>query len=499
MSNIRVTYTGLISFATNLISVITGLIFVIMVTRFLTVEEFGTWGLISGLIAYAVIISPVVCYWSTREVARKEKSGKTAITTNSSLSIIGISIYLVISYFVAKQSELDESIIIFSAILIPVIFLNDILIAIIKGWKTHSLNYGLLSFEISKILFLVVLVFVFDLGLFGVILTVFLAYIPSIIILFILNLPVIKNEFDINYIKKWFRLFWVPTYRQIPNTILLTDVVIFSAITGSVVGIAYFTAARTIGYLVDHTRSIAQALYPKLLEGGKQQFLQENLMLFLFLSFPLVSSSIVFAKAGLFLLNPIYVAASPVVIFLALRAFLIALNSNFFLSLQGLEKVDLEKKSSFKDYAKSQLMLHPTLQLIRSGIYFGILAGIFFLSSGEEFMIELISIWALIGLIVDIPLTAYMIKLVKKQFTMNLDWIAIGKYLIITILVSLLTYYLIENFLEFKENAIEFVIVLIPYVIFSITLYFVISALIERRAKILAKKIIDEINSKFHK
>ena len=178
---------------------------------------------------------------------------------------------------------------------------------------------------------------------------------------------------------------------------------------------------------------------------------------------------------------------------------MIALNSNFFLSLQGLEKVDLEKKSSFKDYAKSQLMLHPTLQLIRSGIYFGVLAGIFFLSSGEEFMIELISIWALIGLIVEIPLTAYMIKLVKKQFTMNLDWIAIAKYLIITILVSLLTYYLIENFLEFKENAIEFVIVLIPYVIFSITLYFVISALIEKRAKILAKKIIDEINSKFHK
>ena len=498
MSNIRVTYTGLISFATNLISIITGLIFVIMVTRVLTVEEFGTWGLISGLIVYAVIISPVVCYWSTREVARKEKSGKTAITTNSSLSILGVSIYLIISFFVARQSQLDESIIIFSVILIPVIFLNDILIAIIKGWKTHSLNYGLLSFEISKILFLIILVYLFELGLFGVILTVFLAYIPSIIILFVLNLPMIKNEFDFNYIRKWFRLFWVPTYRQIPNTILLTDVVIFAAITGSVVGIAYFTAARTIGYLVDHTRSIAQALYPKLLEGGKQEFLQENLMLFSFLSFPLVESSIIFAKAGLFLLNPVYIVASPVVILLALRAFLIALNSNFFLSLQGLEKVDLEKKSSFRDYTKSQLMLHPTLQLIRSGIYFGILAVIFFISSGEEFMIELITIWALIGLIVEIPLTIYMIKLVKKQFTLNLEWSAIGKYLLIIIFVSLLTYYLIENFLTFNENTIEFLLQLIPFVIFSTGLYFVISALVERRAKILMKKILDEISSKLH-
>ena len=308
----------------------------------------------------------------------------------------------------------------------------------------------------------------------------------------------IKNEFDFNYIRKWFRLFWVPTYRQIPNTILLTDVVIFAAITGSVVGIAYFTAARTIGYLVDHTRSIAQALYPKLLEGGKQEFLQENLMLFSFLSFPLVASSIIFAKAGLFLLNPVYIVASPVVILLALRAFLIALNSNFFLSLQGLEKVDLEKKSSFRDYTKSQLMLHPTLQLIRSGIYFGILAVIFFISSGEEFMIELITIWALIGLIVEIPLTIYMIKLVKKQFTLNLEWSAIGKYLLIIIFVSLLTYYLIENFLTFNENTIEFLLQLIPFVIFSTGLYFVISALVERRAKILMKKILDEIRSKLH-
>ncbi|SVD37267.1 uncharacterized protein METZ01_LOCUS390121, partial [marine metagenome] len=55
MSKIRVTYSGLISFATNLVTVVTGLIFVIIVTRTLTIEEFGTWGLISGLFAYAVI------------------------------------------------------------------------------------------------------------------------------------------------------------------------------------------------------------------------------------------------------------------------------------------------------------------------------------------------------------------------------------------------------------------------------------------------------------
>jgi O-antigen/teichoic acid export membrane protein len=496
MSKIRVTYTALISFGSNIISVITGLIFVIIVTRSLTPEEFGIWGLISGLLAYSIIISPIVCYWSTRETARGEKSGKTAVSTNSMLSFLGVAIYLIIAYFVAKQSNLDESVILFAAVLLPVIFLNDILIAVIRGWKTHALNYGFLAFEMSKILFVTIFVYFWNLGVWGAVAAVFASYVPSIVILLICNLPKIKGEFNSQYIKKWFKLFWIPTYRQLPNTVLLTDVVIFSVITGSVIGVAYFTAARTIGYLVDHTRSISQAMYPKLLEGGKQEFLQENLMLFLFLSFPLVSLSIIFSKAGLYLLNPIYVIASPVVIFLSLRAFLIALNSNFFLSLQGLEKVDLEKKSSFKDYAKSKLMLHPTLQLIRSVIYFGILAIIFLVNTKEEFTIELISIWALMGLLVEIPLTIFMIHMVKKQFTLNLNWLSITKYFLTSLGVGIFTYFLTQQFLIFTENIFNFIINLLPFVFGSIFLYFIITIIVDKRANVLAKTIILEIKSK---
>ena len=85
------------------------------------------------------------------------------VTTNSLLSFLGVTIYVIIAYFVAKQSNLDESVILFAAILLPVIFLNDILVSIIRGWKTHSLNYGKLAFEISKILFVVIFVYFWNL------------------------------------------------------------------------------------------------------------------------------------------------------------------------------------------------------------------------------------------------------------------------------------------------------------------------------------------------
>ena len=79
LSNIRVTYSGFISLGTKFSSIITGLVFTLIVTRTLSPEEFGTWALIGSLIIYAIIINPIISYWTTRETARGIESGKTSI------------------------------------------------------------------------------------------------------------------------------------------------------------------------------------------------------------------------------------------------------------------------------------------------------------------------------------------------------------------------------------------------------------------------------------
>ena len=96
MSGIRVTYSGLISFSVGLISILTGLIFTIIVTRRLSPDEFGTWGLIGALLVYPLIIQPIIGYWSTREIARNENSGRTSILASGSFSFIGMLIYFII-------------------------------------------------------------------------------------------------------------------------------------------------------------------------------------------------------------------------------------------------------------------------------------------------------------------------------------------------------------------------------------------------------------------
>ena len=102
MSDIRVTYTGLISLIGGIISIFTGVIFTLIITRSVTPEEYGTWGLIVGLITYVSLIGPIVSYWSTRDTARNIQSGKTAVLSSILLSIGAISIYILISYLMGN-------------------------------------------------------------------------------------------------------------------------------------------------------------------------------------------------------------------------------------------------------------------------------------------------------------------------------------------------------------------------------------------------------------
>ena len=175
MSGIRVTYTGLISLIGGIISIFTGVIFTLIITRSVTPEEYGTWGLIVGLITYVSLIGPIVSYWSTRDTARNIQSGKTAILSSMLLSIGAVSIYIVISYLMSNYTNVEQNVLLFAAILIPTMFINGILTAINLGWKPHAISYGTLAYGISSIPLALFLIYYLDFGVTGIIISVFLA------------------------------------------------------------------------------------------------------------------------------------------------------------------------------------------------------------------------------------------------------------------------------------------------------------------------------------
>jgi len=495
LTGIRVTYSGFIAFGINLSSIITGLIFTLIVTRSLSIEEFGTWGLINGIVIYAMVISPIITYWVTREVARGEKTAKTAIFSSGGLSIAGLLIYLIAAYVVGIQSDADISVLFFASILVPLFFLEKSSVAINLGHKPQAASYGFLAFELTKIPSGLIFVYFLNFGVEGAILASFVAYIVKISVHLILSKEVLKTGIKKEYVKKWFKLFWLPIYRTFPAVFSLSDVAIFSVMTGSVTGVAYYTSARTVGFLVNHVRSFNQGVYSKLLQSEKEEFIQENLIKLFYFSFPLIAFSIIFAKPALFALNPIYEIAAPIVAIISFRTFLTTINKSLYDAHLGMEKIDKDSKSiSSKEYMKSKLMLFPTIDNIKQGVYIGILVLLLFiLSSHTNSTLDLVFYWVLAGLAVEIPITLYMTIITRKTFRIKIDKLSFFKYLLSAILVFGIMSFILDEYLQYKNSIFEFLPLILFYGIISMVAYVGLTYIIDKRTRILVKAIWNEI------
>ena len=297
------------------------------------------------------------------------------------------------------------------------IFLHNILVAINFGWKPHAVSYGILALEISKIPLLIITVYWLQMGILGVIFAMTIAYVPSVLVLFIFAKEKIKNNIKTLYIKKWLRLFWLPSYPSLGSIIAALDVLIFTIITGSVVGLAFYASALIISKLCSNAISITTAVYPKLLEGKQiGTIVQNNITLLSYFAIPLATISIFFAKPAVFALNPIYVDAHVAIIFMTLRTFLFTFSVPFAQFLTGIEKIDTQDNASFKDYIRSKLFLIPSIRFIQYSVYLVSLAFVLMMVYSSSTDVELITYWAIVWLVIEIPFFIYLYILIKKNF-----------------------------------------------------------------------------------
>ncbi len=497
MTGIRVTYSGLISFLGGILSIATGIIFTIIITRSVSPEEYGTWGLINALILYVFMVSPVISYWSTRDTVRQIQSGKSAVLSSMLLSAGAVSVYILISYFMGYYTDASEDILLFAAILIPAMFMNGILTAINLGSKPHAISYGTLAFGISAIPLALFFVYYSDLGVNGIILSVLIAYMASIVILFQYAKEKIKNNFNNLHLKKWLKISWLPLYPGIAILVAGFDISIFAIITGSVIGLAFWTAAVVLPSMISHTSLISRAVYPKLLEEKTREFVNENLTHLFYFGILLTSVVITFARPGLYALNPIYEVAVPVVIIMAFEGFLTVLTNVFLLSLAGIENVDKYEKSTFRDYIRSKLFFPQTLRLIQTITYIGILTtGLLILVDLENSNQELLIYWASVAVITQVPLTIGLYHLLQKNISIKIDAYRVIKYLLISIGVFSITYLLMNQFIIYTENLIYFIPNVLIFLVFGISLYIVITYLTDSKIRKLVTSIIQELKTR---
>ena len=494
MSEIRVTYSGLIALLAAFAGVGFGLIFMVIVTRTLSIEEYGTWGLIIGLLAYGGILDSLVHVWVIRETARGVKSGKTAALLGTGIfSTAGVFVYIIAAFIVGLETQIDQSILLFAVILLPTIFLMKNLNSMNQGWKPQITSYANLISESIKIPTVLIFLLFLDMGVSGVILSLLIAGIGGCTVHLILGRTRLQDKINIEFVKKWFKLSWIPLYGKIATVLFATDVIVFSIIVGSVEGVALMTAALVIANLASFAKSISSSVYSKLLESEKRNYLRENISQLFYFIIPLAALSLTFARPGLSTLNPIYEIAVPVVIFMTVRVLLHSLGEVFIQMLRGVEQVDLKPESTFKDFIKSRLFSLVTIRIINGSLYLVILVILLLLERNTVSQLELVIHWSIISLITTIPFTIYLYLMVKKKFDLSLDMSRIFKFLLVGIGIFGLVFVLSEEFLEYINDVFEFVPSVLCFVLLGIVGYLVLTYAVDSRTRKLFKAVINEI------
>ena len=497
MSDIRVTYAGLISFLGGLIALVTGIIFTLIVTRTLSPEEYGSWGLIFSVVGYFVMIQPIITYWTTREIARNLDSGKTAVASTVGLSFGILPIFIIIAFFLADQTGINHDVFFLAIILIPTTFLNGVLMAINLGYKPHAIGFSTIFFGLSEIPLALIFVYYLEMGISGVILTVAIAHIVSIIILLVYARQKIRNKFKKEYLRKWLKFSWIPLYPSVYNILGESTIVIFTLISGSIIGIAYWAASLVLASIIAPAGLVSRAVYPKLLEDKGKTFFRDNITLLFYFGILFTSLVIIFARPGLFALNPFYEIAVPVVVIMAIEGFLVLLTSTFQTALIGIEKVDTFTGSTSKDYLKSNLFHVNTIRLIQTiGYVIILIVGLIILTQYTNSEIDLLVYWAIIALITQIPLVSYFAILIKRNFESPFDLKRILKFLIVCIAMSILTHFLLEQFITYTPDLYLFLPNVLLLIIFGVGIYLISTYIIDSKTRYLFSAIIGEIIKK---
>ena len=498
MSDIRPTYSGLIAFFVNVVSIFTSLGFSIIITRNLSQTEFGLWGALGSLIVYGMVLDPVISYWITRETARNETSQKTAVIFNQTLSFGGIAIFVILIFLIGINEKLDYEILFLIILLIPIRYFTKILNSLTAGWKPQNSFYGMIISEITKIIVGLILIFHFQMGLAGLILTLLVSYLAYAIFLTILSREKLTHVIQIEYVKKWIKNMFIPLYARLNTVVYESDKILVVVMTDSVIGVSYFVAAMIVGSLVTYSTTLSQVVYGKLLSGSKTEFLKDTLSLHFFVAIPLLAVSILFAEIGLRILNPIYEIAAIVVIVLTIRSFFQSFRSAFMHYILGSEDIDRYSVKT-RQYIKSSLVYMPTLDLIQHSAYIVILYVVLSLMmEGGISDVDVALYWSVILLVATVPNTVYYWKLAKKKTHLGFDLKRIVKFGIIALGVFSCTYLLIPNQVS-ETSSFELIFKILPLILLSVGGYFGIAIIVDNKIRLLVKLIFKEISAMSHK
>ncbi len=425
-------------FTSRIISLLTGIAFATIVTRNVSLTEYGVLQYITLLVSYFLFPNRIINYWVTRQIARQLKVAKTGLIMNLIFSLICCLVLLFISPYAAKTVNADPMLFMIGGLTLLAMYLVASFETVAQGSIPQINAYGFLTFEGVKVSFGVVTILYMKIGIYGALISVLIAYISQAIFLFAnLGSYVTEANLDWNTVKSWLRTSWIPLYSGLASILISLDALIVTLLTSSTDPIGLWRAALMIPQAVGYSSLLTYALYPKLLAGGNEKDVETSLKLVLMFAVPSAIGAILLAEPLIRVFNPEFIIASNILRVGVMTAFLTCIGGILGTIIVGTEKID-KTDLSFKKLLKSRLFFLPTLSYTQLLIYLPTICitTITIINlQAEPIYLNITLTCNIIAFLAYVPIIAYMYRLAKKLLPFHFPITSLGKYLLASVAI----------------------------------------------------------------
>ena len=483
-NDVRLQYAGLIVFASYILSVATTFAFVLMITRNVSIEEFGIWGNINDLSNYFILLSGIIPFWATRFVARDHTgSAKTGFIANILISVAATSIYLALIPIILSALQISSIYAILYTIVsaqILELHIMSALEATLRAKQPQTIGYALLISEACKVVLGFTLILHLKLGLQGALYSIIISHAIRIAFYIKVTSKELTESVKWSYLKEWLKAAPINIYDLVGNRIATFTIILLFAYGGELAR-AYHGAAASFTNIITYSSLLAFALYPRLLSRSSSEDVSISLRLVMMFVIPMTTGVIVLSDSYLTTLNVVYSEARPVLFLSAIGVLCLTSSQVFYTVVLGTERVDAKAKIAFRELAKSRLFLLFTLPYIQSAVTLP--ATFFVLTSIAKTPLEAATYLALITLVASSATLILRYLIARKCLVFNFPWNSVFKYILAS--AAMATVLLVIPHPTRLSITVAFTLI-------GAAIYLAVLALIDKETKSLAKSILEE-------
>ena len=426
---LRIAYAGIIQLIARFATLITGLIFITLVTRNLPVDEFGLWQTLGSSVGLLLIPLAPLNYWTLRYSARGQDVARTSLLAGIIAVPIFVIAYLVLALTASSSIEAILIYVLIYSIQIPALCIWEVVKPVARSYKPEYLGYATIALEIGKVSGAYYTIAILKLGLIGAILSLALGQFLQLAIVIYIIRPKLRGSFKSSTIKKWYKAAWIPISNMSVSRLSISDSILVAIILGSTTVVGIFQASRVFTLIVRYSEEFLRVLYPKLIRDNRNEDITLTLRLQSFVVIPLAVGALMLAEPLLGILGEQYVKAKLVLRILTIVAVIEGIEYFMWNILTGLEKIDENINNlQFKKLRNSWLVRLPLIDLMKYAGYFSILGVIMYTSQGVGNELMLSTYWAITLLLITIPFTIYKILLAKRVMQFDFPKLSILRY-----------------------------------------------------------------------